>query len=156
LLLGTDLTRISRPSRRGGRFSGYDVDVLARSIVVCAFVVISACGERSCDGGRSASTSVDAGDSRIGSCDRVTSMSVCSEYSGASLGDNEQYIIASCGKLGGAFAYAGCPNTAVLGTCTMSTGEARKLYGSGGATYDAPRAQKECESSLRGRWAPFP
>ena len=112
-------------------------------------------GASSADGAASSANASAAAPGRTGSCDRVTGMSVCSEYSGAYLAHNEAVLSASCGKLGGAFAPAECPNTAVLGSCVLSTGEVRKFYASGGAVYDEPRAQKECEGPYKGKWSTF-
>lgn len=92
---------------------------------------------------------------RTSSCDRVTGQSVCSEYAGAYLAQNEAVLSSACGKLSGAFVGAGCPNTSVLGSCTLATGEVRKFYGSGGAPYDAARAEAECAGPYRGKWAAF-
>jgi hypothetical protein len=89
---------------------------------------------------------------RIASCDRITSMSVCSEYSAAYLGTNEAVHRAACAKLAGTFALGECPNTSVLGTCTLSTGEARKFYAGGAAAYDAVSAEKAC-GGYAGTWA---
>lgn len=90
--------------------------------------------------------------SRTSSCDRVTGMSVCSEYSGSYLEGNEAVLNAACAKLSGAFVGAECPNTAVLGSCTLATSEVRKFYASGGAAYDAARAEKECSGPYKGKW----
>jgi hypothetical protein len=90
---------------------------------------------------------------RTSSCDRVTNMSVCSEYHGAYLAQNEAVLSSACAKLSGAFVAAECPNTSVLGSCTLSTGEVRKFYASGGAAYDAARAEKECTGPYKGQWA---
>jgi hypothetical protein len=92
---------------------------------------------------------------RTSSCDRVTGQSVCSEYSGSYLAQNEAVLSSACGKLSGAFVGAGCPNTSVLGSCTLATGEVRRFYGSGGAPYDAARAEAECAGPYRGKWAAF-
>lgn len=89
---------------------------------------------------------------RIASCDRVATMSYCAEYTGTYLAQNELALSGSCKKLGGAFVFAECPNTAVLGACTLPTGEVRKLYSSGEAAFDAPRAQKECAAAYHGTW----
>jgi hypothetical protein len=35
----------------------------------------------------------------------------------------------------------------------MTTGEVRKYYDSGGAPYDAAKAEKECSGVYRGKWA---
>ena len=90
---------------------------------------------------------------RPASCDRVTSASVCSEYA---LTDDEARLTASCTKLAGSFALAECPNTSVLGSCTLSTGETRKFYSGGGGSFDARSGKKDCEGSLKGKWSPFP
>lgn len=90
--------------------------------------------------------------SRIASCDRVASMSYCAEYTGTYLAQNEVALSGSCKKLNGAFVVAECPNTAVLGACTLPTGEVRKLYSSGEAAFDLPRAQKECATAYHGTW----
>jgi hypothetical protein len=94
----------------------------------------------------------DTRTSRLASCDRVATMSVCSEYSGAYLATNEGFLRGSCQKLGGSFASASCPNTAFLGTCTLPTSESRKLYASGGNAYEITRAEKECRETYKGRW----
>lgn len=80
-------------------------------------------------------------------------MSVCSEYPASQLATSESFVRASCAKLGGTFALAECPNTTVLGTCALATGELRKLYASGAMAFDAARAAKECQS-YRGTWTP--
>ncbi len=79
-------------------------------------------------------------------------MSYCAEYSGSYLAQNEAALTGSCKRLGGTFVYAECPNTAVLGSCTLPTGEVRKLYASGEAAFDAARAKKECDASYHGAW----
>lgn len=93
--------------------------------------------------------------SRTGSCDRVTAMSVCSEYSGAYLAQNEAVLSSSCAKLAGAFVGAECPNTSVLGSCTLPTGEVRKFYASGGSPFDATKAETECTGAYKGKWSAF-
>lgn len=79
-------------------------------------------------------------------------MSYCAEYGGAYLAENEAALVGSCKKLGGAFVYAACPGTSVLGACTLPTGEVRKLYASGEAAFDDARAKAECASSYHGAW----
>lgn len=79
-------------------------------------------------------------------------MSYCAEYTGTYLAQNELALSGSCRKLGGAFAIAACPNTAVLGACTLPTGEVRKLYSSGEAAFDTARATKECAAAYHGTW----
>ncbi|MBS2012063.1 MAG: hypothetical protein JST00_04205 [Deltaproteobacteria bacterium] len=93
--------------------------------------------------------------SRLVSCDRVPSTSLCSEYSGSYLAQNEAVLSATCAKLGGAFVQAECPNTSVLGSCTLSTTEVRKFYGSSGGSFDEAKAASECTTSYKGKWAPF-
>ena len=61
-------------------------------------------------------------------------------------------LTSSCGKLSGTFVYAACPNTSIVGACTLSTGEVRTFYASGSAPWDAARAKKECETSFSGAW----
>lgn len=113
----------------------------------------------SCSRDESASRGADATATttalRTASCDRVPTMSVCSEYAGGYHAQNEAVLSSSCGKLGGTFVAAGCPNTAVLGTCELSTSEVRTFYASGGAAYDGTRAEKECVTSYRGKWSAF-
>ena len=96
-----------------------------------------------------------ASSSRTSSCDRVTGQSVCSEYSGSYLEQSEAVLGAACAKLSGAYVGAACPNTSVVGSCTLATGEVRKFYASGGAPYDAARAEKECTGPYKGKWTPF-
>lgn len=94
---------------------------------------------------------------RVGSCDRVSTAGVCSEYSGNYLSSNEVMLTASCGKLAGTFVYAECPNTSLVGACTLSTGEVRRFYGGGSAPWTADKAQVECEGpNYRGTWRGLP
>jgi hypothetical protein len=90
---------------------------------------------------------------RRGSCDRVAATSVCSEYSGSWLSQNEAMITSGCTKNKGTFVYAECPNTSLVGSCTLATGEIRRYYASGGAPYDVDRAKMECATAYRGTWA---
>lgn len=89
---------------------------------------------------------------RIGSCDRAEMTGTCSEYAGSYLTGNEVFLTSSCGKLGGTFVYAECPNTSVVGACTLSTGEVRKFYATGSAAFTPDRAQSECLTAFRGSW----
>lgn len=104
------------------------------------------------DGGTASSRRELEAPQRIGSCDRGSSTGTCSEYAGTYLAQNELLLTSSCSRLGGTFVYAECPNTSVVGACTLSTGEIRKFYGTGASAYDAERARKECETSYRGSW----
>ena len=129
----------------------------ARALAVLCFLVAShatsACSRSDgADTDRHASASSPLAARRTSSCDRVTGQSVCSEYSGAYLAQNEAVLSSSCAKLSGAFAPAECPNTSVLGSCTLATGEVRKFYASGGAPYDATRAEAECTGPYKGKW----
>jgi hypothetical protein len=123
------------------------------AVVVLAFACAVACSKSEDDKAASVASSAAATTpSRIASCDRVASMSYCAEYSGRYLAQNELALSGSCKKLNGAFVFAECPNTAVLGSCTLPTGEVRKLYSSGEAAFDAARAQKECAAAYHGTW----
>lgn len=77
---------------------------------------------------------------------------MCSEYHGVYLAQNEAVLSSACAKLSGAFVAAECPNTSELGSCTLATSEVRKFYASGGAAYDAARAEKECTGPYKGTW----
>lgn len=125
-------------------------------VTITALACASSCSRRSGDDS-AAPADVDSSvaTARLGSCDRVTSMSVCSEYAGSYLSRNEAVLASGCKKLGGAFVVAECPNTNVLGSCTLSTTEIRKYYASGGTAYDPTRARTECETSYRGAWSTF-
>lgn len=127
--------------------------VLASVVVACGATGCSRSNEAEAGAGAGASASAPALLARTASCDRITGMSVCSEYSGAYLAQNEAVHSAGCVKLGGTFVAAECPNTAVLGSCALSTGEVRKFYGSGGAAYDVARAEKECTGPYKGTWS---
>lgn len=125
-------------------------------VAVAALLLAVACSKEGSDAAVDAApSSAPVVPGRTGSCDRVPAMSVCSEYSGGYLAQNEPVLTAACAKLAGTFVPAECPNTAVLGTCVLATSEVRKFYASGGAAYDAARAQKECEGSYRGKWKAF-
>jgi hypothetical protein len=133
--------------------------MIVRTALAASVVVVCAAGcSRSDAGGQAAaqsSASATPTTSRRLSCDRITAASVCSEYTGSYLAQNEAVLTATCGKLGGTFAYAECPNSSVLGSCTLATSEVRKFFGTGGVAYDAARAKKECEGSYKGKWVPF-
>ena len=126
--------------------ASYATVACSRSEVEGASASASSSSSSSSLGARGTSTG------RTGSCDRVTNMSVCSEYYGAYLAQNEAVLSSACAKLSGAFVGAECPNTAVLGSCVLATGEVRKFYASGGASYDAARAEKECTGPYKGKW----
>lgn len=136
---------------------------LVTPLAIVASCATVACSRSDADGpdGGSASAASSSSSSlgprgtpsgRTSSCDRVTNMSVCSEYYGAYLAQNEAVLSSACAKLSGAFVGAECPNTAVLGSCVLATGEVRKFYASGGASYDAARAEKECTGPYKGKW----
>jgi hypothetical protein len=137
--------------------------VRSRFVLVLHLLVVASQATLACSRSDGAATdsspaSIDAtapSPSRTGSCDRVTAMSICSEYSGAYLAQNEAVLSSACAKLSGAFAGAECPNTSVLGSCALSTGEVRKFYASGGAAFDTAKAEKECTGPYRGKWSAF-
>jgi hypothetical protein len=134
--------------------------MISRTSFVIAIVALHATfactrENNAASGTEDSGTTTPSAPARTGSCDRVTTMSVCSEYSGSRLVLNEAVLSATCVKLGGAFVRAACPNTSVLGSCTLATGEVRKFYASGGAPYDATRAEKECTGPYTGKWAAF-
>jgi hypothetical protein len=122
------------------------------TIATFAIAHLVACSKNEDEKTVAVASSATGSSSRIASCDRVTAMSYCAEYTGAYLAQNEVALTGSCKKLGGAFVLAECPNTAVLGACTLPTGEVRKLYSSGEAAFDLARAQKECATSYHGTW----
>jgi hypothetical protein len=132
--------------------------VLVLSLLVVVSHATLACSRSDSAASDSSTKGIDAttpAPSRTGSCDRVTAMSICSEYSGAYLAQNEAVLSSACAKLSGTFVGAECPNTAVLGSCALSTGEVRKFYASGGAAFDAAKAEKECTGPYRGKWSAF-
>lgn len=129
---------------------------IGSSVLVSALFVLG-CARS----GSNAQTGDDAGaatmrttsaTTRIGSCDRVAITGTCSEYAGKYLADNEVLFTSSCSKLGGTWVYAECPNTSVIGACTLSTSEVRKFYGAGAAAWDPERARSECVGSFGGSW----
>jgi hypothetical protein len=123
-------------------------------VLVWAGVVVAGCEDRKAIAGVDGAASVaKSSGAKLASCDRVAAMSVCSEYGEAQLATSETVLTASCTRLGGTFVSAECPNTAIVGTCRLSTGEVRKLYASGAASYDGARAQKECETAYSGKWS---
>jgi hypothetical protein len=130
---------------------------LLASLASLALLASTACS-RSKDAGLSASSSAAAAtpESAASSCDRVTSMSVCSAYTAAQVATSAKVLAAQCAKLGGVYVAATCPNTSVLGACTVGTGELRVYYASGALAYDAARAEKECTTTMRGTWRAFP
>lgn len=127
---------------------------MSRIALVAVVVLLPiACSKSEDDKSASvASPATTSTPSRLASCDRVAAMSYCAEYSGAYLSQNELALSGGCKKLGGAFVFAECPNTAVLGACTLPTGEVRKLYSSGEVAFDLARAKQECAMSYHGTW----
>lgn len=130
------------------------VHPLAR-LAASSFVVLLAACARSEKSEEAAVSSGAAASTLRGSCDRVASMSVCSTYAASQLAKDPAVLSAGCTKLGGTYVAAACPNTAVLGSCTLGNGETRSYYASGGVAYDGARAQKECTSLYAGAWKPF-
>lgn len=128
--------------------------VLAASLV--ALQATQACSRtENASSGSSGDDALAPSPARTSNCDRITAMGVCSEYSGSYLLMNEGVLRTSCAKLGGTFVGGQCPNTTVLGSCTLATSEVRHYYTSGAATYDAARAAKECTGNYAGKWAAF-
>jgi hypothetical protein len=127
------------------------------SFVLVSSLFVLGCGrsesnaQASDDAGAVTSRTTSA-TTRIGSCDRVAITGTCSEYAGKYLADNEVLLTSSCAKLGGTFVYTECPNTSVIGSCTLSTSEVRKFYGAGAAAWDPERARSECVGSFGGSW----
>jgi hypothetical protein len=136
----------------------YDATIMnARVVLVIAMVASHATAACSRDESKAIADAgaAPAGPSRTSSCDRIAAASFCSEWSDAQLADREQFHRAGCVKLNGTFVGAQCPNTQVIGSCTLSTSEVRKFYASGAAAFDAPRAESECTGGLKGKWAAF-
>jgi len=128
---------------------------LAALAALVASHATTQCSQCSKEESASREAAAPPGPARTASCDRVPAMSLCSEYSGNYLAQNEAVLSSACGKLGGAFVAAGCPNSAVLGSCELPTTELRAFYASGAVAYDAARAEKECVTSYRGKWTAF-
>src|SRR4051794_18058387 len=133
--------------------------MIVRAALVASVVALAmACGCSRTDNATSSGSASDAlapSASRTSNCDRITAAGVCSEYSGSYLQMNEGVLREACRKLNGTFVGGQCPNTNPLGSCTLATSEVRHYYGSGGPTYDATKAEKECTSNYAGKWAPF-
>jgi hypothetical protein len=86
----------------------------------------------------------------MASCDRGALAGTCSEHTGKHVADNKVFLASTCTKLGGTFVDAECPNTSVIGACTLPTSEVRNFYGTGSAAWDPERARSECAGSLGG------
>jgi hypothetical protein len=129
--------------------------VLALVSSVVALYATSGCSRTEGAASSSGADALAPSAARTSNCDHITAMGVCSEYSGSYLVMNEGVLRESCRKLGGTFVNGECPNTTVLGSCTLATSEVRHYYASGAATYDAPRAEKECTGNYSGKWAAF-
>lgn len=126
--------------------------LLVRSISALLGLFGAACGRSSAtapaDGGI-----VATGPRQQGSCDRSAIDGTCSDYDAAYLEQNRTLLVQSCGKLGGAFVGDACPNTSIVGTCTLSTGEARSFYATGPSAYDPARARAACTTTFHGTWS---
>lgn len=127
-------------------------EIVCITSMACALMACDRAPASTASDGGASSRHEPQGPQRVGSCDRGSSTGTCSEYAGTYLAQNELLLTSSCAKLGGTFVYAECPNTSVVGACTLSTSEIRKFYGTGASAYDAERARKECETSYRGSW----
>jgi hypothetical protein len=130
--------------------SSMPIMVRATGCIGSMVIALVACDHSSASSGGSDAGAAASG--RIGSCDRAASTGTCSEYRGTYLTENEILLTSSCGKLGGTFVYAECPNTSVVGACTLSTSEVHTFYGTGASAYEPDRARKECEASFHGAW----
>jgi hypothetical protein len=130
--------------------------IMVREIlcITSMLVVLTACDRSSTskDIGGGASEAGAPNFARMGSCDRASATGTCSEYSAQYLTQNELLVRTSCARLNGTFVHAECPNTSVVGACTLSSGEVRKFYGTGANAYQPSRARAECETSFRGAW----
>jgi len=84
-----------------------------------------------------------------GSCDKREILSQCIDY--FALGGNTQAIREACKVVKGTFGKTACPG-GWLGTCTLGAHQARHYYGTGGTSFRAESAQKECRV-IEGRWA---
>jgi hypothetical protein len=118
--------------------------------VFLALAVVGCKGSSSSDSAPAASASAAA---KVGaSCDKVSTLSVCSNYSGTLLAGGDKAVEMQCRSLGGTFTNAACPNTSVVGRCVMTTGEERLYYATGGSSFTDATAKSHCQS-LFGRWA---
>jgi len=129
------------------------------SFVLVSTVFVLGCARstadaRGSDDAGAATTRTTSATTRIASCERTAVTGTCSEYAGNHLAKNEVFLASSCAKLGGTFVYAECPNTSVIGDCTLSTSEVRKFYGTGASAWDPERARSECTGALGGSWQP--
>lgn len=123
---------------------------IARPLVL-ALVALVACTKSSPSNEADASSGVSS-QARTWSCDRASSVGTCSEYGREYVSQNEVLVKSSCARLGGALVEADCPNTSVVGACTLSSGEIRKYYGTGSSAYDVDRARTECATTFHGAW----
>lgn len=123
-----------------------------RGLLSCALLMLVGCRRDGSEGPAPPASAVASAEPGDASCDRIGAMSVCSEYTKAALASGATRLGTTCKRLGGSWNPDHCPNTAVLGTCTMSTGELRKLYASGAMAFTETTAPKECEA-LKGRWS---
>lgn len=128
--------------------------VLAFASLLVALQATQGCSRNDASSGSGADALAES-PSRTSNCDRITAMGVCSQYSGSYLVMNEGVLRESCRKLAGTFVGGQCPNTTVLGSCTLATTEVRHYYASGASPYDAARAEKECTGNYAGKWAAF-
>jgi len=123
--------------------------MLPLRVLLLVTVAVVGCSE-SKRSGADAGPTVQAA-ARVSSCDRVPKASVCSEWR---VDDRGAARSEGCTRLGGVFVVAECPNTTVIGSCSLPTGEVRKFYSGGAIGYDPTTAAKDCKA-LSGTWAPL-
>ena len=85
-----------------------------------------------------------------GSCEAISTLGVCVQYS-ASSGQSQEWLSSACAAAGGTFDPGACPSLSLLGTC-RSGPDLRHYYDTGHLT--PGDARRDCEETYLGRFAP--
>lgn len=78
----------------------------------------------------------------VASCDKIAVVGVCSEYTAEEVDRRELTLSDTCVKLKGTWVKARCPNTSLIGTCRVVTGEVRSYYH--GPVHTEDSARRDC------------
>ena len=124
--------------------------------VLCAYALLLGVASTGCCGGGSSAATAEAGSasgdssssSKGGSksCDDMSSLSQCSEFTNKSMKLlGEDFYKGMCELTSGKWGEDACPTENVVGTCDDGEGSVTIYYSNGGSPYDATTAREACE-----------
>ena len=103
--------------------------------------------------GSSATEQTAAPSAQTGSCNKVATLSVCTDLSGDAFVIGESLQRSMCEGTSGTFAMnTACPSENRLGSCQLEGGQVRRYYSGGNLMYDAAGAESDCTELYSGTW----